>query len=99
MQVTIPVDGDKEWFAYARSQDNLEYSTDGGATWVSAGVFDGSTVQTPLSTVILRAPLANGMSITYNNMVSSVAGSVSLGWVNLSDNGQGGIAAERVTLN
>ncbi|QSO51448.1 hypothetical protein JZ785_21920 [Alicyclobacillus curvatus] len=97
LQVTIPVNADQRWFGYVRSQNGIQYSTDGGATWTSAEYFDGST-STATGSVIVRAPLADGMSITYNNMVASVGGSIVLGWVNLSQSATGGITVERVTL-
>lgn len=99
MVVTLPIDADKRWFAYARSQDGVQYSTNGGATWTSVGSFDGSTAPvSPSGTVMLKALIANGLSITYNNMVSAVNGSISLGWVNIDPNGTGGIRVQRVTL-
>ncbi|MCL6454251.1 MAG: hypothetical protein K6T78_11625 [Alicyclobacillus sp.] len=98
MVVTMPVSADRRWFAVARSQDDLQYSTDGGVTWTRAASFDGLTTPVAGSSVELKVPVANGLSITFNNMNLSADGSISLGWVNIAPGGAAGVTVQRVTL-
>jgi hypothetical protein len=92
--ISIPNLVGSQWFAYATSTNGIQYSLDGGKTWQSTPVFDtrnlpAAAVPSSQGTLLLKYPTTDGMGISFNQLLPSFAGSVSLGMLTLGySNGQ-----------
>jgi hypothetical protein len=98
--VTIPGTVNTNWFAFAATAGEIQYSTNGGLTYSSSDVFDSRQLAggTAPSTILLKVNAANGISLSFNQLLPDFGGTVSLGDITISDNG-GVVSVTRNNLN
>lgn len=83
-----------DWFAYASTTNDIQYSLDGGMTWQSTSALDtrnlaGDSQAAYATQILLKAPDENGISLSISQLLPSFRGSVVLGELQIStQNGQ-----------
>ncbi len=99
--ITIPSTVNTNWFSYAATAGQIEYSIDGGATYKSTDVFDSRDLAGQggiPSTILLKVDTENPVSLSFNQLLPSIGGTVSLGEMTITVN-NGMISVVRNNLN
>lgn len=95
--VSLPSALNTQWFVFATTTDDIQYSLNNGVSWVSTPAFDtrdlaGQSAST--GHILVIAAASSGVAISYNELMPSVRGTITLGEVVLSQ-GAGGLVVER----
>ncbi len=100
--IAIPSTVNTNWFAYAATMGQIQYSIDGGHTYIAVDAFDSRELTgkplDPSEPILLKANMMNGLSLSLNQLLPSFGGTISLGQVTISDNG-GTVSIMRTNLN
>lgn len=101
--VTVPNLLGTNWFVYAATTGGIQYSVNGGTTWQTSSVLDtrdlaGSAEALSQSTILLRIPSENGLTLSINQLMPAFAGSLVLGELQMSTQ-QGVLNVNRINLS
>ncbi len=100
--VAIPSPVNTNWFIYAASAGQIQYSIDNGSSWTNTNAFDSRQLAGPTATqptqILLKMNVADGVSMSFNQLLPSFGETVSLGQITISGaNGQ--VTVVRNSLN
>ncbi|OFW77658.1 MAG: hypothetical protein A2201_00630 [Alicyclobacillus sp. RIFOXYA1_FULL_53_8] len=101
--LTVPNLLGTNWFFYAGTTGDIQYSVDGGSTWQTTPVLDtrnlaGSTAALSSSTILVRVPADNGLTLSINQLMPQFAGSLVLGELQMNLQ-QGVLNVQRINLS
>lgn len=95
--VSLPSTLNSQWFVYATTTNDIQYSLDNGGSWVSTSAFDTRNLAGQSAAggnILVKADATDGVAISYNELMPSAHGTTSLGEVVLSA-GMSGLAVNR----
>ena len=103
--ISMPSTVNTPYFAYAGTSGDIHYNlfNGDGASWVSAPVFDGRNIVAAdlpanVTQVLLRVPKTSGVTLSFNEQIPSLGGSVTLGEIEISWTSSG-VVVKRLSLN
>lgn len=90
LTLTMPSLGGTEWFSYSTALGDIQYQLPGDSTWQTADVLDSRELGAAANTSLqIKVPDDSGLTISVNEMLPQIGGTVSLGDLEVSPNANG----------